>query len=44
MLPKMEQMLAGLTCELVWCFAAELKVPRWIHTADGVNFIDEVTA
>ncbi|MEC5635937.1 hypothetical protein [Klebsiella quasipneumoniae] len=44
LLPKMEQMLTGLTCELVWCFAAELKVPRWIRTADGVKFIDEVTA
>ncbi|WP_182937429.1 hypothetical protein [Klebsiella quasipneumoniae] len=44
LLPKMEQTLTGLLCELVWCFAAELKTPRWIRTADGVKFIDEVTA
>ncbi|HGL4479142.1 TPA: hypothetical protein ACKE6T_000203 [Klebsiella oxytoca] len=44
LLPKMEQTLTGLMCELVWCFAAELKAPRWIRTADGVKFIDEVTA
>lgn len=44
LLPKMEQTLTGLMCELVWCFAAELKAPRWIRTVDGVKFIDEVTA
>ncbi|EHI2137168.1 ash family protein [Salmonella enterica] len=44
LLPGMEQTLTGLLCELVWCFAAELKAPRWIRTADGVKFIDEVTA
>ncbi|EJA8224451.1 hypothetical protein MUZ84_002891 [Salmonella enterica] len=44
LLPEMEQTLTGLMCELVWCFAAELKAPRWIRTADGVKFIDEVTA
>ncbi|WP_324725444.1 hypothetical protein [Klebsiella variicola] len=44
LLPKMEQILTGLMCELVWCFAAELRAPRWIRTADGVKFIDEVTA
>ncbi|EBC8920724.1 hypothetical protein C7O60_23050, partial [Salmonella enterica] len=44
LLPKMEQTLTGLLCELVWCFAAELKAPRWLRTADGVRFIDEVTA
>lgn len=43
LLPKMERTLTGLLCELVWCFAAELKAPRWIRTADGVKFIDEVT-
>ncbi|MBS7444578.1 hypothetical protein [Enterobacter sp. 120016] len=43
LLPKMEQLLTGLMCELVWCFAAELKAPRWIRTADGVKFIDKVT-
>ncbi|EAT2430866.1 hypothetical protein ACQYBH_002376 [Salmonella enterica] len=44
LLPKMEQTLTGLLCELVWCFAAELKAPRWVRTTDGVKFIDEVTA
>lgn len=44
LLPKMEQTLTGLMCELVWCFAAELKAKRCIHTVDGVKFIDEVTA
>ncbi|EBO4161238.1 hypothetical protein M6B09_003788 [Salmonella enterica] len=44
LLPKMEQTLTGLLCELVWCFAAELKAPRWVRTIDGVKFIDEVTA
>ncbi|EDQ0198297.1 hypothetical protein CBJ87_001211 [Salmonella enterica subsp. enterica serovar Fresno] len=43
LLPEMEQTLTGLLCELVWCFAAELRAPRWIRTADGVKFIDEVT-
>lgn len=44
LLPKMEQTLAGLLCELVWYFAAELKAPRWLHTSDGVKFIDGVAA
>ncbi|HBY0567647.1 TPA: hypothetical protein MIO49_12145 [Klebsiella pneumoniae subsp. pneumoniae] len=44
LLPKMERTLTGLLCELVWYFAADLKAPRWIRTADGVKFIDEVTA
>lgn len=44
LLPKMEQTLTGLLCELVWCFAAELKAPCWVRTTDGVKFIDEVTA
>lgn len=44
LLPKMERTLTGLLCELVWYFAAELKAPRWIRTANGVTFIDEVTA
>ncbi|HIH9433138.1 TPA: hypothetical protein ACYU6Z_000054 [Klebsiella quasipneumoniae subsp. quasipneumoniae] len=44
LLPKMEQTLTGLLCELVWYFAAELKAPRWLRTAEGVTFIDEVTA
>ncbi|EOK1146685.1 hypothetical protein [Klebsiella pneumoniae] len=44
LLPKMERTLNGLLCELVWYFAAELKAPRWLRTADGVKFIDEVAA
>ncbi|HCL5254318.1 TPA: hypothetical protein N2G30_004550 [Salmonella enterica] len=44
MLPKMEQTLTGLLCELVWYFASEMKAPRWLHTADGVKFIEEVVA
>lgn len=40
LLPKMERTLTGLLCELVWYFAAELKAPRWIRTAEGVKFID----
>lgn len=44
LLPKMERTLTGLLCELVWYFSAELKAPRWLRTADGVKFIDEVTA
>ncbi|EJU8567141.1 hypothetical protein N5V91_002387 [Salmonella enterica] len=44
LLPKMERTLTGLLCELVWYFAAELNAPRWLRTADGVKFIDEVVA
>ncbi len=44
LLPKMEQTLTGLLCELVWYFAAELKAPRWLRTVNSVKFIDEVTA
>ncbi|ECI6407083.1 hypothetical protein RM843_003647 [Salmonella enterica] len=40
--PKTEQTLTGLLCELVWYFAATLKAPRWLRTADGVKFIDRV--
>lgn len=39
--PEAEQMLTGLLAELVWYFAAELKAPRWIRTADGVKCINE---
>ncbi|HCD7554121.1 TPA: hypothetical protein ND482_004493 [Citrobacter farmeri] len=35
--------LTGLLCELVWFFAAKLKAPRWLRTADGdVVFIDDL--
>ncbi|WP_413773420.1 hypothetical protein [Klebsiella oxytoca] len=40
LLLKMDQTLTELKCELVWCFAAELKAPRWLRTASGVKFID----
>ena len=39
---KMEQPLTGLLCELVWFFAAKLKAPRWLRTADGVAFIEDL--
>lgn len=42
--PEAERILTGLLAELVWYFAAELKAPRWIRTADGVKCIDEVAA
>lgn len=42
--PLAEQTLAGLLFELICCFADGLKAPRWIRTADGVKFIDEVMA
>lgn len=37
-----EKQLTGLLFELVCYFADELRAPRWIRTADGVKFIDEV--
>ncbi|SQJ62338.1 hypothetical protein [Escherichia coli] len=37
-----EQSLTGLLCELVWFFAEKLKAPRWLHTADGVVFIEDL--
>ncbi|XBS69570.1 hypothetical protein ABK905_25005 [Acerihabitans sp. KWT182] len=40
--PQSEKILTGLLFELVSYFAAELKAPRWIRTADGVKFISEV--
>ncbi|WP_189315191.1 hypothetical protein [Pectobacterium peruviense] len=44
MLPQnMARTLTVLLGELVRYFAAGLKAPRWIRTADGVKFIDEVT-
>ncbi|EDU6305699.1 hypothetical protein QYO04_000898 [Salmonella enterica] len=39
--PQAEQTMTGLLAELVWYFAAELKAPRWIRTADGVKVIDK---
>lgn len=40
--PQMEQTLIGLLFELVNYFADELKAPRWIRTAAGVRFIEEI--
>ncbi|WP_193764583.1 ash family protein [Hafnia alvei] len=37
-----EKQLTGLLFELVIYFADDLRAPRWIRTADGVKFIDEV--
>ncbi len=37
-----EQPLTGLLCELVWFFATKLKAPRWLRTADGVVFIEDL--
>mgnify|MGYP006880513398 CR=1 FL=1 len=42
--PQAEEQLRWLLAELVDYFASELKAPRWIRTADGVKYIDEVTA
>ncbi|AKE12422.1 hypothetical protein [Serratia liquefaciens] len=39
-----EKYLSWLLYDLINYFAAEMKAPRWIRTADGVKFIDEVTA
>lgn len=39
----MEEQLRWLLSELVEYFAAEMTAPRWIRTADGVKFLDEVT-
>lgn len=39
---KMEQPLTWLLCGLVWFFAAKLKAPRWLRTADGVAFIEDL--
>ncbi len=40
--PDMEPILAGLLFDLVVYFAEELRAPRWIRTADGVKFIEEL--
>lgn len=44
LLPKMERTLTGLLYDLINYFAAEMKAPRWLRTADGVKFIDGVAA
>ena len=41
---EMEKHLSCLLYELINYFAAEMKAPRWLRTADGVKFIDEVAA
>lgn len=40
--PEMESILAGLLFDLVVYFAEELRAPRWIRTADGIKFIEEL--
>jgi hypothetical protein len=40
--PEMETTLAGLLFDLVAYFADELRAPRWIRTADGAKFIEEL--
>lgn len=37
-----EKHLIGLLFDLINYFAAEMKAPRWIRTADGVKLIDGV--
>ncbi|EDS4736996.1 hypothetical protein B0C58_002943 [Salmonella enterica subsp. enterica serovar Oranienburg] len=39
-----EEQLGWLLYGLTHYFTAEMKAPRWIRTADGVKFIDEVMA
>lgn len=39
-----EKHLIGLLYDLINYFAAEMKAPRWIRTADGVKLIDGVVA
>ncbi|EAY2063394.1 hypothetical protein AH562_09600 [Salmonella enterica] len=39
-----EKHLSCLLYELINYFVAEMKAPRWLRTADGVKFIDEVAA
>lgn len=38
-----EKQLSYLLYDLIHRFVAEMKAPRWLRTADGVKFIDEVT-
>ena len=39
---EMEPILTGLLFDLVGYFADDLRAPRWIRTADGVKFIEEL--
>ncbi|HAF8380185.1 TPA: ash family protein [Salmonella enterica] len=39
-----EKQLSCLLYDLINYFAAEMKAPRWLRTADGVKFIDGVAA
>ncbi len=41
---EMEKHLSCLLYELINYFAAEMKAPRCLRTADNVKFIDEVAA
>ncbi len=40
--PEMEPVLGGLLFDLVVYFADELRAPRWVRTADGIKFIEEL--
>ncbi|MEA9391684.1 ash family protein [Acerihabitans sp. TG2] len=40
--PEMEPILSGLLFDLVVYFAEELRAPRWVRTAEGVKFIEEL--
>ncbi len=44
LLPETRNYLSCLLCDLILYFSAEITAPRWIRTADGVKFIDEVAA
>ncbi|MCH9297303.1 hypothetical protein C7431_102381 [Pantoea allii] len=39
-----EKQLSYLLYDLINYFAAEMKAPRWLRTADGVKLIDEMAA
>ncbi|AZS97092.1 hypothetical protein [Salmonella enterica] len=39
-----EKFLSWLLYDLINYFAAEMKAPRWLRTADGLKFIDGVAA
>jgi hypothetical protein len=41
---QQEEQLRWLLADLMAYLTAEINAPRWIRTADGVKFIDEITA
>ncbi|EDH6254531.1 hypothetical protein CB335_12025 [Salmonella enterica subsp. enterica serovar Amoutive] len=44
LLPETRNYLGCLLYDLIHYFSDEITAPRWLRTADGVKFIDEVTA